>query len=89
MNNTDSDYPWENREGTVQSVVINSLQSVNGVLRNTEFVPVNLQSDFYRTYENGFLDLLNIHNIYMHCPNLGHFNSIGVRGESSIIKKPL
>ena len=23
----------------------------------------------------------------MHCPNLGHFNSIGVRGENSIIKK--
>ena len=23
----------------------------------------------------------------MHCPNLGHFSSIGVRGESSIIKK--
>ena len=23
----------------------------------------------------------------MHCPNLGHFNSIGVRSESSIIKK--
>ena len=23
----------------------------------------------------------------MHCPNLGHFNSIGVRGENYIIKK--
>ena len=23
----------------------------------------------------------------MHCPNLGHVNSIGVRGETSIIKK--
>ena len=23
----------------------------------------------------------------MHCPNLGHFNSIGVRGENTIIKK--
>ena len=41
----------------------------------------------YNTYESGFLDLLNIHNIYTHCPNLGHFNSIGVRGEKTIIKK--
>ena len=23
----------------------------------------------------------------MHCPNLGHFNSVGVRGGSTIIKK--
>ena len=41
----------------------------------------------YRTYENNFLDSLNIHNIYMHCPNIGHVNSIGVRGENGIIKK--
>ena len=47
--------------------------------------PVRL-SYMYNTYESGFLDLLNIH-IYTHCPNLGHFNSIGVRGESTIIKK--
>ena len=26
-------------------------------------------------------------NVYLHCPDLGHFNSIGVRGESTIIKK--
>ena len=48
--------------------------------------PTNI-AYMYKTYESGFLDLLNIHNIYMHCPNLGHFNSIGVRGENSIIKK--
>ena len=40
-----------------------------------------------RTYVSNFLDSLNIHTIYMHCPNLGHFHSIGVRGENSIIKK--
>ena len=83
------DYPWKNREGIAQAVDTDNLQSINGVLRNTdnEFIPVSPQSDFYRTYESGFLDLLNIHNIYLHCPNLGHFNSIGVRGENSIIKK--
>ena len=48
--------------------------------------PVRL-SYMYDTYESGFLDLFNIHSIYMHCTNLGHFNSIGVRGESAIINK--
>ena len=89
LNNTGYDYPWKDREGTVQTVDINNLQSINDVLRNSnnELLPVSLQSEFYRTYESGFLDLLNIHDIYMHCPNVGHFDSIGVIGESSITKK--
>ena len=81
---------WKNREGVVQTLDdLNNLQSINNVLRNidNEFVPVTSQSEFFRTWETGFLDLLSIHNIYMHCPNLGHFNSIGCRGENSIIKK--
>ena len=52
-------------------------------------IHVNLESEYYRSYESGFIDLLNVHNVYLHCPNLGHFNSIGVRGESTIIKKYL
>ena len=44
-------------------------------------------SDYYKSYESGFLDLLSAHNIYLHCPKLGHFNSIGVRGGNTIIKK--
>ena len=48
---------------------------------------INLESEYYRSYESGFIDLLNVHNVYLHCPNLGHFNSIGVRGESTIIKR--
>ena len=43
-------------------------------------------SDYYESYESGLLDLLNVHNICVHCPSLGHFNSIGVRGEGTIIK---
>ena len=39
------------------------------------------------TYESGFIDLLNVHSIYTHCPNLGHYNTVGVRGEKSIIKE--
>ena len=79
-------YPWRNTDETIIYPDINNLQSINGILRNTDFNPVRL-SYMYRTYESNFLDLFNIHNICTHCPNLGHFNSIGVRGESSIIKK--
>jgi len=79
-------YPWKNTDETIVYPDVDNLQSINGVLRNTHFIPVSL-SYMYKTYESNFLDLLSIHNIYMHCPNLGHFNSIGPRGENSIIKK--
>ena len=45
------------------------------------------KTGYYISFESGFTDLLNVHNVYLHCPNLGHFNSIGVRGESIIIKR--
>ena len=77
---TNGVYPWRNN-ATIVYPDIHNLQSINGVLRNTEMPPTRL-SCMYKAYESGFLDLLNIHNIYMHCPNLGHLNSIGVRGES-------
>ena len=50
-------------------------------------IPISLESEYYRSYESGFVDLLNVHNVYLHCPNLVHFNSIGVRGENTIIKQ--
>ena len=84
------DYLWVNLQGIPTSVDNGAPNSISGVLRNSDndgLITVNTDSDFYRTYESGFLDLLSIHNIYMHCENLGHFNSIGVRGENSIIKK--
>ena len=87
MSSTDSDYPWKNRLGLTTTVDNNNLQSINGVLRNTNSSTVNLESEYYRSYESGFIDLLNVHNVYLHCPNLAHFNSIGVRGENTIIKK--
>ena len=87
MSSTDSDYPWKNRLGLTTTVDNNSLQSINGVLRNTNSSTINLESEFYRSYESGFIDLLNVHNVYLHCPNLSHFNSTGVRGENTIIKK--
>ena len=64
-----SDYPWRNTGETIIYPDINNLQFLNGILRNTEMNPVSI-SYMYTTYENNFLDLLNIHNIYMRCTNL-------------------
>ena len=50
-------------------------------------INVNSETEFYRTCESGFIYLFNVHNVYLHCPNLGHFNSIGVRGENIIIEQ--
>ena len=80
-------HPWTNINGFATTVDPNNLHSINGVLRNTDMIPASLQSEWYRSYESGFIDLLNVHNVYLHCPNLGHFNSIGVRGENTIIEK--
>ena len=87
MSSTDSGYPWQNRLGLITTVDNNNLQSINGVLRNTNSSTASLESEYYKSYESGFIDLLNVHNVYLHCPNLGYFNSIGVRGENTIIKK--
>ena len=38
-------------------------------------------------FESGFIDLLNVHDIHIHSPDLGNYNSIGVKGESTIIKQ--
>jgi len=73
---------WRYVDDTPVTVVANNLMSLNEVIRNNE-----LQPNGAFIFETGFLDLLNTHNIYLHCPNLGHYNSIGVRGENSIIKK--
>ena len=41
MGSTDSDYPWKDREGTVQTIGINNLESINGVLRSTDMITIN------------------------------------------------
>ena len=89
MIGTGSDYPWRDRQGNLTTVDINSLQSSNGVLRNSELITVSLEPGNYRTHESGFIDLFNVHNVYLHCPNSCHFDSISVRDESTIIKKTL
>ena len=87
MSNIDSDYPWKDIEGNIQTGDINNLRYINGVLRNTEMIHLHQLPGYYKSYESGFIDLFNAHSIYLLCPNLGHFNSIGVRGRSTIIKK--
>ena len=58
----------------------NNLKSMNDVLRNSGTTKVGSE------FESGFIDLLNVHNLYMRS-NLGGYSSIGPRGESNIIKK--
>ena len=62
------------------------LRSINDALRNDGYV-VPSRYDGYTTYGSGFIDLLNVHNICTHCPNLGQYSTIGVRCENSIIQK--
>ena len=79
---------WKDNNDNVISVDFSNLQSINEVLRNTHLTPWDPFVDPLDTeFTSGFLDLLNVHNIYIHCPNIGHYNSVGVRGENSIIKK--
>ena len=39
------------------------------------------------SFETGLIGLLNVNHIYTHSCNLGHYSSIGVRGENTIIKR--
>ena len=67
-------FVWVDSDNIDTSIDINNLCSINELLRNYEYDP-----NFGTTYESGFIDLLNVHNIYIHCPNLGHYNIVGVR----------
>ena len=44
MSSTDSDHPWKDREGNIQTVEINNIKSINGVLRNADMITINLES---------------------------------------------
>ena len=59
----------------------NNLRSINEVLRNSIHIPAD------SFCESGFICLLYIHNVYIRSPTPGHYNSVGVRGESTIINK--
>ena len=87
MSTTNGSCLWKNRLGLATPVDNNNFHSINGVLRNSDMIAVSLESECYRSYESGLIDLPNVHNVYLHCINLGHFNSIGVRGENTMIKQ--
>ena len=79
---------WKDRIGNGRYVDLYSLKSLHEVIRNSndiEYYPLTTAG--VSEFETGFIDLLNVHNIYIHSTNLGHYNSIGVRGESTIIQK--
>ena len=45
MSSTAFDYPWKDSQGNVQSVEINSFKRINGALRNSDKITVNLESE--------------------------------------------
>ena len=89
MNSTVTEFIlWKNKLGIDVYVDLYNLKSLNEVIRqsnNSEYHPLTIAG--VSSFETGFIDLPNVHNIYIHSSNLGHYNSIGVRGESTIIKK--
>ena len=81
-NNIGVQFPgWVDHNNQLVAIDINNLMSMNEILRHSEPMPAET------TFESGFIDLLNVHNIYTHCTNLVHYSTIGARGENSIIKK--
>ena len=79
---------WKNKIGNDVYVDLYNLKSLNDVIRhtnNTNYHPFTTPG--ISSFVTGFIDLFNIHSIYIHSSNLGHYNSIGVRGERTIIKK--
>ena len=78
---------WKDRIGNDKYVDLYNLKSLNEVIRNSnnsEHHPLTTAG--VSEFETGFTDLLNVHNIYIHSTNVGHYNSIGVRGENAIKK---
>ena len=65
--------------------IFHTRNTINNILQNSIG-----KSDTYsssKSYTSGFLELLNIRNIYLHSPNLSSFTTYGGKGESNIIKK--
>ena len=71
---------YGNNNGETGHPDYNDLRSINEVFRYSTISSPNT------SFETGFIDLFNVHNIYTHSSNLGHYSSIGVRGENTIIK---
>ena len=44
MSSTENDCPWKDSQGNVTTVEINNRQSINGALRNSDMITINLES---------------------------------------------
>ena len=63
----------------------NNLKSANAVISNTQSTSTVNDSNLH--VFNKHLNLQPIRNIYLHSPNLGNFQTLGAKGEQTIIKK--
>ena len=60
--------------------------SMNEVFRNYgDWAGKTNQYDNQISYKSGFLNFQGINNMYLSSPNLGCFNTVGPRGEQTII----
>jgi len=41
----------------------------------------------YATWTSGFLNMLSINNLYLHCINIGDYSTLGPNGQSTIVRK--
>jgi hypothetical protein len=56
-------------------------KSMNKVIGNTYF------KNYMTSFTSGFVDLMNVHSIYISSANLSSFKTLGARGEQNIVKK--
>ena len=63
----------------------NNLKSANAVISNTQSTSTANDSNLH--VFNKHLNLQPIRNIYLHSPNLGNFQTLGAKGDQTIIKK--
>ena len=66
-----------------EAINSSNLQSANNIISNTQ-QHSEAYTDVHPMYKQ--LNLHPIRNVYIHSPNLGNFNTIGSRGENTIIK---
>ena len=63
---------------------VNNLRSINKVLNIVDNAPTH---GIALPFVSGFLDLVPIKNLYLHCNEISNYNQLTVAGNSSIIKK--
>ena len=84
---TDDDLKYYN--STLLSINKRNPQSANNLLRNLESDTIITTVENYpytNSWTSNFIDIVNHHSVYVHS-SLSSFNTLGCRGESSIIAK--